>query len=96
MSQRRVQKKRIRIPRFGSCIGLLFEEGGAAEIVMTFPDLSRLLDAWLDHERQKRNPDEGTVSALNVLSKNVRKFDAAVVAEVPIAQRKAKIVPILD
>jgi hypothetical protein len=44
----------------------------------------------------KNIPDEKTLSALNVLSKKVRKFDAAVVAEVPIAQRKARIVPIVD
>jgi hypothetical protein len=63
---------------------------------MTFPEISRLLGVWSGHERQKRNPDERTLSALNILSKKVRKFDAAVVAEVPIAQRKARIVPIVD
>ena len=93
---RRVDKKRIRLSQFGTCIGLVFEKGGSAEMLMTFPEISRLLGVWSDHERQKRNPDEKTLSALNILSKKVRKFDAAVVAEVPIAQRRAKIVPIVD
>jgi hypothetical protein len=95
-SKRGSKHKRIRIPRFGSCIGLIFEKGGSAEILMTFPEISRLMRSWVDHEQQRRNPDEKTISALNVLLKKVRKFDAALVAEVPIAQRRAKIVPIFN
>lgn len=95
-NKRGPKQKMIRIPRFGSCIGLIFEEGGSAEILMTFPEISRLMRSWVDHEQQSRNPDEKTISALNVLLKRVRKFDAALVAEVPIAQRKAKIVPIFN
>ena len=96
MKQRGTKQKRIRLPRFGSCIGLIFEDGGFAEMLMTFPELSRLIDAWLDHEGQKTRPDEKTLSALNVLSKKVRKFDAALVVEVPIAQRRARIVPVFN
>jgi hypothetical protein len=50
---RRLNKKRIRVSQFGSCIGLVFEKGGSAEMLMAFPEISRLLDVWSDHERQK-------------------------------------------
>jgi hypothetical protein len=42
--------REIRLPRFGSVIGLTFDDGGAAEMLMTFPELRRVLNAWRDHE----------------------------------------------
>ena len=97
MNRRNKMGKRdeIHLRRFGSVTGLNFEDGGSAEMLMTFPEVSRILKAWLDHERKRHRPDEKTVSALSVLSRKVYKFKGAIVADVPIAQRRAKIVPVV-
>ena len=89
------KREQIHLRRFGSVTGLNFEDGGSAEMLMTVPEVSRILKAWLSHEKKRRRPDEKTVSALAVLNRKVYKFEAAIVAEVPIAQRRAKIVPVL-
>ncbi len=85
----------IRIPSFGSVTGLIFEKGGYAEVLMTFPELDRLLREWMAHEKRKLRPDGKVIAALEVLRRKVYGFDAAIVAEVPIAKWKAKITPIL-
>ena len=85
----------IRIPSFGSVIGLIFEKGGCAEVLMTWPELDRLLREWMAHEKRKAKPDGKLIAALEVLSRKVDGFNARIVAEVPIAQWRAKITPIL-
>jgi hypothetical protein len=85
----------IRIPSFGGVTGLIFEKGGYAEVLMTWPELYRLLRVWMAHEERKSRPDEKLIGALEVLCRKAHRFDAAIVAEVPIAQWKAKITPIL-
>src|SRR4051812_26128194 len=96
MMPRKKAVKTIRIRSFGSLVGLLFERGGSAEVLMTFPELSRLVDAWSAYERAKTRADEETLEALNVLRKRARRFDAAFIVEVPIAQRRARIVPVVE
>ena len=89
------QRKRpseIRLPRFGSIIGLLFENGGEAEMLMTFPEIRRLLQAW--REQELNRPDRKTLSALDVLCKTTFNVGTRFVAEVPIAARRAKITPV--
>jgi hypothetical protein len=54
----------LRIPRFGSVIGLIFEDGGSAEVLMTFPELHKLLDLWMEYERGKSEPDSQLIGAL--------------------------------
>lgn len=48
----------------------------------------------MEHEGEKPKPDEKTLAALDILTRKVRKFGAAIVTEVPIAQRKVKFEPI--
>jgi hypothetical protein len=91
---KRTKTERINLTRFGACIGMVFEDGESAEILMMPLELLRLLDTWIDHERQKPEPDEKTLAALDVLTRKACKFDAAIVAEVPIAQRKVRFEPI--
>ena len=85
----------IRIPGFGSVTGLIFEKGGCAEILMTFPELHRLLEEWRAHEKRKSKPDGKLIAALEVLCRKVHGFNMRIVAEVPIAKWRAKITPIL-
>lgn len=73
---------------------MVFEEGGSAEMLMMPGELSRLLDVWIKHERKNPKPDEKTLAALDVLTRKVRKLDVAIVAEVPIAQRRVRFEPI--
>jgi hypothetical protein len=86
----------IRLPRFGSVVGLAFEDGGAAEILMTFPELRRILEAWQDAEAAKSHPDPKIISALDVLRKKALSVRTRFIAEVPIAQSRARIIPILE
>src|SRR5664279_875358 len=91
---RRSDKKRIRIPSFGAVVGLGFPEGGFAEVAMSWPEFSYVLHAWEQYERGRSKPDQQVLAALEVLNKKARKLNAVFVAEVPIAQRRAKITPI--
>lgn len=91
---RRKPNKGIRFENFGSVTGLAFERRGAAEILMTFPEVSRVIHAWLDHETSKSKPDEKTLAALKLLCRKVHKLRVRIIAEVPIARRRAKIQPI--
>lgn len=93
---RKKSLQEIRLPSFGSVIGLVFEHGGAAEVLMTFPELHYLLDAWRDHEEAKSRPDKKTIAALKVLHRKAWHFRPRMVAEVPIAQQRAKITPVLE
>ena len=84
----------IRLLSFGTVTKLIFEAGGYAEILMTGPELSRILDAWRTYEREKTKPDEKVIAALDLLCRKARgSFGAAIRAEVPIAQRSARIRP---
>jgi hypothetical protein len=56
MGQKPRAQKRIRLTRFGACIGMVFEDGGAAEMLMMPLELKRLLEAWMEHEAQKPKP----------------------------------------
>jgi hypothetical protein len=69
----RQKQNEIRLTRFGSIIGLMFENGGAAEMLMTFPEIHRLLEAWQEQELVKKQPDQKIVSALDVLCRKVFK-----------------------
>ncbi len=94
----RQQKKlrEIRLRSFGSVIGLVFERGGAVEVLMTFPELCRILNSWREEEASKPHPDQKTVSALDLLHKKALKVRTRFVAEVPIAARRAKITPVVE
>ena len=91
---KRSNKKRIRIPSFGAVVGLGFPRGGFAEVALSWPEFSYVLHAWERYERRRPKPDERVLAALDVLNKKVHKLNAVFVAEVPIAQRRAKITPI--
>lgn len=93
---KRSNRKSIRIPSFGAVVGLGFPEGGFAEVAMSWPEFSYILEAWESYERARPKPDERVLAALDVLNKRVPKLNAVFVAEVPIAQRRAKITPVFD
>ena len=93
---RRKQLREIHLQQFGSVRGLDFRHGGRAEIVMTYPEIGQLLEAWSELETQKSKTDSRIIAALDFLSHKCHLLDAAIVALVPIAQERAKIVPILD
>ncbi len=86
----------ICLPSFGCVTGLRFDRGGSAEVLMTRPELSRLLRAWRTYETGKKKPDDKLVAALETLLRKVYgHFDVPMVAEVPIARWKAKLTPIV-
>jgi hypothetical protein len=85
----------IRIPMFGSATGLIFENGGYVEVLMTFPEVHKLLDAWKEHEKGKAEPDKQLLETLESLFEKAFDSNVAIVAEVPIAKWRAKIIPII-
>jgi hypothetical protein len=93
MTVKRGSKRRIRIPSFGSVIGLGFNRGGFAEVLMTHPEFGGILDAWNNYEQMRSKPDKQVLAALDLLGKKVRKMNAVFVAEVPIARQHAKVTP---
>jgi hypothetical protein len=86
----------IRLRSFGTVRALDFQDGGAAEVLMTWPEVSYLLDAVREFETRKKKPDEKFVDALEVLRKKVHTRCEGIVmlATVPIARWKAEFKPI--
>lgn len=94
--QRAVSSKRktMRLSQFGCVSGLLFEHGGSAEVLLDGLELQRIIEAWAEHEAGKKKQDERVISALRLLAPKAFKADLRLIAEVPIAQKRAKITPI--
>jgi len=95
-NQKAVSRKRktTRLSQFGCVSGLLFEHGGSAEVVLDGLELQRIIEAWAEHEAGKKKQDERIISALRLLAPKAFKSDMRLVAEVPIAQKRAKITPV--
>jgi hypothetical protein len=87
--------KTVQLPSFGSVTGLIFDRGGSAEIIMDGLEVMRVLEVWKEHEEGKKKPDQRVLAALNLLSPKARGLDLRLVAEVPIAQKRAKLTPVL-
>ena len=90
------KRRCIRLSRFGCVSALLFEDGGAAEVLLDGLELKRILEAWEQHEMKKNKRNDRIVSALRLLAPKARDLNLRLVAEVPIAQRRAKITPVTD
>lgn len=86
----------IRLRSFGTVRALDFQNGGAAEVLMTRPEVSYFVDALREFETRKTKPDEKFVEALDVLRKKVHTRCPGIVmlATVPIARWKAEFKPI--
>ena len=88
----------IDLASFGCVVGLVFVDGGAAEISMRRGEVSRILEALTDLEKSRRKPDQRLVAALEVVCRKLySRFERVrIVAEVPIATRRARITPIIE
>lgn len=92
----RQRKQPIHMSSFGGATGFTFERGGNVEIAMNRTEISRILSALLEFEEGSRRPDAKLISAVKtVMSKAHSRFARTrIVAEVPIARKRAKLVPI--
>ena|SRR5579875_488338 len=90
-----IGKGKLRMESFGSVIGMTFERGGAAEILMTRPEVGRFLRALLEIEKQRGRPDAQAVEALRILLGWSKHFRGEIVAAVPIAKVRAILLPIV-
>lgn len=91
-------KRRLKsawLQSWGSVIGLTFERGGSVEVLMTWPEVDRILHAWEQHEAEKKRPDGKVLEALKLLQRRVSRLNGELIAEVPIARRRALIIPIV-
>jgi len=87
----------IRIRKCGAAVGLIFEGGGDVEVLMAFADVSRLLEAWRVYEKDiRKKPRAKVLSALETLRRHTEIGSTfRIVAEVPIAARRARLEPVL-
>jgi hypothetical protein len=93
----KVKPNRVCIPSWGAVTGLVFENGGSAEVVLNPVEFHRLLDTWEQHELGKKRPDERVLAALRTLSQKARTSAPCVLAEVPITRsRRVQLIPDLD
>ena len=91
-------KRRIKsvwLQSWGSAIGLNFERGGTVEVLMTWPEVRRILDAWKEYEGMKKKPETKVLDALIFLQRRVSHLPGEIIAEVPIAQGHALIIPVI-
>jgi len=89
-----ISKKALVLDNFGSLIGFRFDGNqGSAEVLMTFPELQRILEEIAEYEKSKQNTDEGALDALNFLRGYLLDFPRALLGNVILGQSHVKISP---
>lgn len=92
-----IKRKMAHLARFGTTIGLTFgSRGGNTVISIASAEIRRLLEVWHQAETTKRKPDPEILTALTLLGRKARNLDNTFVLECPIAQRKARILPLVS
>jgi len=85
----------VHLESFGSVTGLLVERGMCAEVLMTWPEVTRIIDAYIRHEEGKAKPNTDMVAMMKKVSSHISKQKMALRASVVIAQQKAMITPVV-
>jgi hypothetical protein len=82
------------LDNFGSLIGFRFNKSqGSAEVLMTFPEIQRILEELAEYEKSKKEPNRKIIDALEVLDNYLFGFPLGLVANVVIGQSHVKIEP---
>jgi len=92
---RKASTKEVHLESFGSVTGLLLERGMCVEVLMTWPEVTRILDAYIVHEKGKEKPNVDMIASIRKVTDHVSKQDVAFRAAVVIAQHRAKITPVV-
>jgi len=86
--------KALYLDSFGSLIGFRFSRNqGSAEVLMTWPELQRILEVVTEYEKSKTKPNERAIEALELLHKYFLGFPIGLVANVVIGQSHVKLEP---
>lgn len=79
---------------FGSVIGMSFEKNsGKIEIAMGAVEVTRILDAVRDHEKQKDKPNQDLLCHIEDTCDELMEEGIEIIAKCLIAQNHAKIEP---
>ena len=80
------------LDNFGSLIGFRFNKNqGSAEVLMTFPEIQRILEDLAEYEKSKEEPNKKVIEALGFLNDYLFGFPLGFVANVVIGQSHVKI-----
>jgi len=84
--------KALYFDNFGSLIGFRFNKNqGSAEVLMTFPEIQRILEDLAEYEKSKEEPNKKAIEALEFLDDYLFDFPLGFVANVVIGQSHVKI-----
>ncbi|MDY6839093.1 MAG: hypothetical protein SWH78_14095 [Thermodesulfobacteriota bacterium] len=86
--------KALYLDSFGSLIGFRFSASqGSAEVLMTFPELQRLLEELGEYENSQAQPNQQVLGAIKILNEYLFGFPLGLVANVVIGQSHVRIQP---
>lgn len=85
----------IRVKSFGSLVALRFVSGGTAEVLMTTPEVTRILRACDAFEASRAEPNQEAQEAIDLLLEHFSEIEESIslLADVPIAALGARLVP---
>lgn len=90
----RLKSDPITIQSFGTATAMNFDDySGSVEILMTFPEVRKILAAFHEYETTKPEPNEEIITAIDRLTEAFYGTDIKIIADVPIAQRKVLFRP---
>jgi len=85
----------IKLPRFGTLVGFTFGGQGTAQVLMGVPEISRIIDACIDHENNKKKPDAKIIQAFSAIVDYLHDSNIEVMADIVIAQHAVRLTPII-
>jgi hypothetical protein len=90
----RLKSDPIVLKSFGSAVAMNFQDNsGSVEVIMTFPEITRILKALREYETTKPEPNTGVTAAIDKVIEAFFPCDIQMLIDVPIAQNRVLLRP---
>ncbi len=90
----RLKSDPIYLRTWGALVAMNFRKSaGSGEVSMSFPEVCRFLDALVEYESTKPEPNPQVIDACEVLRSSFFLSDIQIRADVPITQERVRLVP---
>jgi hypothetical protein len=84
----------ITLKSFGSAVAMNFQDNsGSVEVIMTFPEITRILKALREYETTKPEPNVEVTAAIDKLTDAFFSSDIQMLIDVPIAHNRVLLRP---
>lgn len=93
----RLKSDPIYLRSWGALVAMNFRKSaGSGEVSMSYPEVCRLLDALMEYESTKPEPNPQVIEACRLLRSSFFFSDIQIRADVPIAKERVRLIPDLD